>query len=64
MAEERPGTEVIAANLTQPSLPLLLNLKTVQSTAEEDWTFIMKIDFNHVQICATFRRQVCILTVL
>ena len=47
MAKERSTTKVIAADLTQPSLPLLPNLKTVQSNAEEDWPFKQEFTFTY-----------------
>ena len=47
MAKERPTTEVIAADLTQPSLPELPNLKIVQLDAEEDWPFKQEFTFIH-----------------
>ena len=47
MAKERPMTEVIAVDLTQPSLPDLPNLKTVQLDAEEDWPFKQDFTFIH-----------------
>ena len=47
MAKERPMTEVIAADLTKPSVPPLPNLKTVQSNAEEDWPFNKGFSFIH-----------------
>ena len=47
MAKERPETQVVAADLTPPSIQTPANLTTVMSNAEEDWPFEQKFDFIH-----------------
>ncbi|KAK3169263.1 hypothetical protein OEA41_008646 [Lepraria neglecta] len=50
MANERPETQVVAADLTPPSIKVPSNLTIVESNAEEDWPFQQRFTFIHARM--------------
>ena len=57
IAKEQPAAQVVAADLTAPSIPLPPNLTIVKSNAEEDWHFQQQFTFIHGRMLTSAMRD-------
>ncbi|KAI4267495.1 MAG: hypothetical protein L6R38_008229 [Xanthoria sp. 2 TBL-2021] len=49
MAKEHPNAQIIATDLTPPSIAMPANVRVMQQDAEKDWQLTQKFNFIHVR---------------